>query len=704
MKRRIWAVLVAVCLVLSLVPTAFAEEGPAQGNTAGDRDTTGYWDEALPTGPDMSGTVVTVTPENAQYTLDGAYGSIDGKTIHFSAGTYPAVLILGRPTKFTGSGTKFYSPGNDTELEYAALQKNGFYQYRRTVENVTFTADEGVVLPGFSSMSSHVYGAVGKPAYDYVRETTTESSVGSYHAYSSMKNMTFDGLTIGGSIEIYNSLPGVEHIGYTYKNCTFTGDPSKMSTNTFTAIRMMTEAGCNHYDTILVENCKIGNYFQGIIVQGPKDITIKNCVIDNTTHNGIALQNTGSNNTSPSVEVAGNVQIIENIVRNTQDRAVRFGIADDVVMITVENNVFLNASDSAGEVIKAQSIPTDTNVIHLENNYWSGLDVSTAVNSSLSAPTQTGVTGGSFPEDVSQYAAEGYTAVYVDGVYTPVKAVESLTLDRAQLSLEIGKSTELKAEVSPEGAGGSITWSSDNEAVAKVDQNGTVTAVAAGKAVITAAVGGVSAACDVTVSAPYVPVPPVVPVQPVTPTQPTEPDTPDTPDAPDIPAPGYADVSANDWFYDEVAYVTAKGLMTGTTPTAFAPNATTTRAMVWTILGRMTDAKVDGGEPWYSLAQSWAVTNGVSDGTNPNGSITREELAAMLYRYADSPAVGLPELAKLGQFTDGEAVSHWAQEAMAWAVSTGIISGSNGAVLPQQSATRAEVAAMLMRFCENLDK
>lgn len=76
----------------------------------------------------------------------------------------------------------------------------------------------------------------------------------------------------------------------------------------------------------------------------------------------------------------------------------------------------------------------------------------------------------------------------------------------------------------------------------------------------------------------------------------------------------------------------------------------------------------------------------------------------MLYRYAGSPAVGLSELAKLGQFTDGETVSGWAQEAMAWAVSSGVITGSGSAILPQQSATRAQVAAMLMRFCETMDK
>ena len=114
--------------------------------------------------------------------------------------------------------------------------------------------------------------------------------------------------------------------------------------------------------------------------------------------------------------------------------------------------------------------------------------------------------------------------------------------------------------------------------------------------------------------------------------------------------------------------------MTGTTADAFAPDVTTTRAMIWTILGRMSGASVSGGEPWYALAQSWAVSSGVSDGSDPDGKITREQLAAMLYRYA--------------------------YRAMAWAVSRGIINGLDGSLAPQSLATRAQVAAMLMRFCE----
>ena len=191
---------------------------------------------------------------------------------------------------------------------------------------------------------------------------------------------------------------------------------------------------------------------------------------------------------------------------------------------------------------------------------------------------------------------------------------------------------------------------------------------------------------------------------PVVPTNPSKPTTPEEPDEPDTWVNPYVDVSVLDWFYDEVAYVSAKGLMTGTTATTFLPNADTSRAMIWTVLGRMAGANVEGGSPWYAAAQAWAVSAGVSDGTEPNSAITREQLVTMLYRQAGSPEVGVSELARLGQFTDGESVSDWAEEAMAWAVSNGILTGDGDMLKPQGSATRAQVAAILARYCQNIQK
>lgn len=172
---------------------------------------------------------------------------------------------------------------------------------------------------------------------------------------------------------------------------------------------------------------------------------------------------------------------------------------------------------------------------------------------------------------------------------------------------------------------------------------------------------------------------------------------PEPPAVPDGWANPYGDVAANAWYYDAVAYVSASGMMTGTNAAAFSPDAATTRAMIWTVLARLNGQSVDGGSPWYAAAQSWAVSAGISDGTDPAGNITREALAAMLYRAAGSPAVSGNFLA----FSDGDSVSSWAESAMLWATQSGIIGGIDGALAPQGQATRAQVAAMLQRFMES---
>ena len=158
----------------------------------------------------------------------------------------------------------------------------------------------------------------------------------------------------------------------------------------------------------------------------------------------------------------------------------------------------------------------------------------------------------------------------------------------------------------------------------------------------------------------------------------------------------FTDVPEGAWYCDAVAYVYANGLMNGTSETAFSPDAATTRAMIWTILARLNGQNVDGGSPWYALAQSWAVSANVSDGTNPTGNITREELAAMLYRAVGSPDVSGNFLV----YADGDSVSAWAENAMLWTTQNGIIDGIDGMLTPQGQATRAQVATMLMRFCK----
>ena len=158
----------------------------------------------------------------------------------------------------------------------------------------------------------------------------------------------------------------------------------------------------------------------------------------------------------------------------------------------------------------------------------------------------------------------------------------------------------------------------------------------------------------------------------------------------------YSDVKTGDWYADAVKYVSDKGLMSGTGSDKFAPSATTTRAMLMTVLARYAGEDTTGGATWYEKGMNWAKAKGVSDGTNPNANITREQLVTMLYRYAGSPKAD----GKLDSFSDAASVSTYAADAMQWAVANGIVNGSNGKLNPQNNATRAEVAAILMRFCE----
>ena len=150
------------------------------------------------------------------------------------------------------------------------------------------------------------------------------------------------------------------------------------------------------------------------------------------------------------------------------------------------------------------------------------------------------------------------------------------------------------------------------------------------------------------------------------------------------------------WYADAVKYVTDKGLMNGTDDNQFSPSATTTRAMLMTVLARYAGEDTTGGATWYEKGMEWAKAKGVSDGTNPNANITREQLVTMMYRYAGSPKAD----GKLDSFSDAASVSTYAADAMQWAVANGIVNGLNGKLNPQNNATRAQVAAILMRFCE----
>lgn len=159
----------------------------------------------------------------------------------------------------------------------------------------------------------------------------------------------------------------------------------------------------------------------------------------------------------------------------------------------------------------------------------------------------------------------------------------------------------------------------------------------------------------------------------------------------------FADVSEADWFFEAVEYVSSAGLMRGVAPGQFAPDSELSRAMFWTSLARAEGVDTDAGALWYSSSQEWAAASGISDCTEPEADITREQLVTMLYRLCGEPVAS----AALDAAPDSGAVSAWAREAMAWALELGLIEGDEtGAVRPADTATRAETAAILMRLAQ----
>ncbi len=350
--------------------------------------------------------------------------------------------------------------------------------------------------------------------------------------------------------------------------------------------------------------------------------------------------------------------------------------------------------------------------------------------------------------------------------------VTGVSLDKATLELYTGDTATLTATVQPSNATNqNVTWSSDKPEVATVE-NGKVTAKAAGTATITVTTedGSKQATCSVTVTRPYIP--PANPNYRITveatqggavtadPTAAKAGTTVTLTPSPDAgyevgtvtvtdrfgdavavtenadgtytftmpsgqvkvevtfvesqpePLP-FTDVKEGDWFHDAVRYVYDNGLMDGVGDGQFAPNATTNRAMVVTILHRLAGepdvsgdvgfADVESGL-WYSNAVLWAAEKGIVNGISetefaPSGDLTREQLAAILYRYAACQGYDVSQRADLSGFGDASSISGYAQEALSWAHAQGLVLGfEDGSLRPQGTASRAQIAAVLMRF------
>lgn len=396
MKKSL-SILLALCMLIALVPAG-----------------------AL-AAPVVNGNVINVAnATEAQDVLDGKYGNIDGKTINFT-GNIDKVLDLARPTAHQGSNTVYYT--SDAEYnannpigwsnDIASLLPGAGYHpaYSRTVEGVTFTADSGVTVAGF--LFGSVHAPTDNAAFDYDHVRGMDKSAGAhYYRYSSLKNITFDGLTISGNVNFQHSRK-TDVSNITFDGCTFTGAASGMSS--VAAIRMQTDV--NYFNNIVVKNCTISNYNQGVYLNGINGATVANNTISNTGHNAIAFQNKSGE------PVKGNIVVKENYMENVKDRAVRFGDIGSTANISLNNNVMVKCGDENGELIKDVSLSSSAK-LNLENNYWNGKEPSKVLAGSFAKnlPTAVGINGGTFAKPIlGKYTYTGYAPIRnADGTYTVV--------------------------------------------------------------------------------------------------------------------------------------------------------------------------------------------------------------------------------------------------------------------------------------------
>lgn len=348
----------------------------------------GYMGAVLPASPVVVGNVMTVNTENAQYALDGAYGSIDGMTIKFSAGTYPQ-LIFGRPNKYPGSHT-IYRHGNFDNApmsyeDFVAYKSQSTWtegcMYERIISNVTFTAESGAVLTGMSyNAGAHIYGTAAGPVYDYVLDNGIILTSGScYYHKLVASNIVYEGITFQkvaayGPLDISSSSAISVIDGVTVSNCNFIGTGTASTVGQ--AIRFYTENQSGAAGTegkvvrnLVVKNTTIDKFYQGIYTNGAYGVTVEGCTISNTGHNAIALQ------TISAAVNLGQVKILSNSFTNIGDRIIRLGNVAAGSSFTITGNVATDSGDGAGEVLKAGTLAAGLSYDIHENNWGEGKTV-----------------------------------------------------------------------------------------------------------------------------------------------------------------------------------------------------------------------------------------------------------------------------------------------------------------------------------------
>ena len=375
------ATILALVMALGLCSVSWAEE-------------TGYKNLALPTAPNMSGAIVEVNAENAQYTLDGAYGSINGKTIKFTE-SISNVLVLGRPTKYAGSNTKYYVGGFDktgrgykefaTAAELVAYKSSeawtpGCY-YSRAISNVTFTAGANVTLAGFTLEGSngHIYGTAAKSVYDYVRDSGTEcvDANNGYRGNLNLENITFDGLTVNSTSGfafdfMTTSVTGAQNRvnGLTFKNC-------KITSSDWGITDFMNNGGtADIFSNITFDTCELTvsgsdrSDTYGVYTQGVSNVTVNNCKLTGMTR---AIQNVSAGGAGENMQQpSGTFTVTNNEFNNITAYIIRGESTAALTDLTVTGNTSKDSGASSKLKFGEAQSYEGSGKTAIYNNSWDG--------------------------------------------------------------------------------------------------------------------------------------------------------------------------------------------------------------------------------------------------------------------------------------------------------------------------------------------
>ena len=332
-------------------------------------------DDTLPAAPTMNGNEWTVTPDNAQATLDGAYGSIDGKTIILSAGTY-GQLELGRATAYEDSNTTYTCPHNDPTIadggsvsfakveDYITHMTSNPHHgdartFTRTMSNLTITAQEeaDVTVEGLTLLA-RTYRDAKDPFV-----TSTEKDYIGYDIDLVVHDLAFSNIKFTGKVEIASENRDNTIIdGVTFENCKF--ETTDITTINGQAINFSNNVNNGQVKNLIVKNCDFTNCYQGVYTNQVRNVSVTGCTFNTTGHNAIAVQDNGNNPCNH-----GNVVITGNTFKNVGDRIIRFNNVGEGTTITISNNTSVNSGKPNGEIVAAGTLPKGMEVT-MTNNNW----------------------------------------------------------------------------------------------------------------------------------------------------------------------------------------------------------------------------------------------------------------------------------------------------------------------------------------------